>query len=186
MVAIDFDCEFLEDGRTIDLISIGMVRDDGTWYYAVVQDEQLISRAFRHPWLREHVIPVLPVKVVGDGSMWVGDPEHRDYVDIKPRDQIAAEVAEFITSTPGVELWADYGAYDHVVLCQLFGRMIDLPAGVPMWTSDLRAEWARLGRPELPSRPHGTEHNALDDAYECQYRRRWLAEHAAEFVAERS
>ena len=26
---IDYDCEFLEDGKTIDLISIGMVAEDG-------------------------------------------------------------------------------------------------------------------------------------------------------------
>ena len=29
-----FDTEFIEDGRTVDLLSIGMVREDGATYYA--------------------------------------------------------------------------------------------------------------------------------------------------------
>lgn len=31
-----------------------------------------------------------------------------------------------------------YSAYDHVVFCWLFGRMIDLPTGFPMYTRDLK------------------------------------------------
>lgn len=30
-----FDIEFLEDGRTIELISIGIVAEDGSEYYTV-------------------------------------------------------------------------------------------------------------------------------------------------------
>ena len=30
-----YDCEFIEDGRTIDLVSIGVVAEDGREYYAV-------------------------------------------------------------------------------------------------------------------------------------------------------
>ena len=78
---------------------------------------------------------------------WIFDMPKRwlfDYTDacVKPRHVIACEVRDFILSTgpevPHVELWADWGAYDHVALCQLWGRMIDLPEGVPMWTNDLR------------------------------------------------
>lgn len=35
MTRYDYDCEFLEDGKTIALISIGIVADDGRTYYAV-------------------------------------------------------------------------------------------------------------------------------------------------------
>jgi 3'-5' exoribonuclease Rv2179c-like domain len=190
MTAICYDTEFLEDGHTIRLISIGMIRDDGCWYYAVAKDHDLITLAYQHPWLSEHVIPGLPVKLIDVGAdrpMWIWDAAHRDARDVKPRAQIAAEIAEFIQGTPDVELWADYGAYDHVALCQLWGRMIALPEGVPMWTHDLRQEWERYGKPIMPSRPGGQQHNALDDAYEVQFRRRWLAKHAAAgVVAERS
>ena len=36
LMRIFYDTEFLEDGKTIDLISIGMVAEDGREYYAVV------------------------------------------------------------------------------------------------------------------------------------------------------
>jgi hypothetical protein len=82
---------------------------------------------------------------------------------VKPRHVIAREVRDFILAEPGPQLWAWYGAYDHVALCQLWGRMIDLPDGVPMWTNDLKQECERLGNPEVPQQAAG-EHNALADA----------------------
>jgi hypothetical protein len=177
MTAIDYDTEFIESGPASPILalSIGMIRDDGATYYAVVDDRDAITLALMNPWLAENVIPSLPVQFFVGGQRWTWATGHPDYSAVKPRRQIAAEVAEFITSTPDVELWADYCAYDHVVLAQLFGRMTDLPSGVPMWTHDLRQEWDRLGRPGLPSLSGITEHNALDDARECQFRRRWLA-----------
>lgn len=79
------------------------------------------------------------------------------------RDAIADGVHDFIVGQPGpVELWADYGAYDHVVLAQLFGTMMDLPDGVPMFTHELRQLWEDAGRPEEPEQQD--EHNALADA----------------------
>jgi hypothetical protein len=51
-----------------------------------------------------------------------------------------------------------------------------------MWTNDLRTTWSRLGRPALPSLPAVTQHHALDDARECQYRRRRLARHELELA----
>jgi hypothetical protein len=76
-------------------------------------------------------------------------------------------------------LWADYCAYDHAALCQLFGRMTDLPPGFPMWTHELRQEWERAGKPEMPSLPGAHEHNALDDAREVKFRYDWLMTQAA-------
>ena len=42
-----------------------------------------------------------------------------------------------------VELYAYYGSYDHVALCWLFGKMIELPDGFPMYTNDLKQELDR-------------------------------------------
>lgn len=36
------------------------------------------------------------------------------------------------------EFYGYYSSYDHVVLCWLFGKMIDLPKGFPMYTIDLK------------------------------------------------
>lgn len=80
-----------------------------------------------------------------------------------PLRMIRNQVREFIQATPDPELWAWYAAYDHVALAQLFGRMIDLPDGVPMWTNDLKQEAERLGNPQMPEQAEG-HHNALSDA----------------------
>jgi len=168
------DTEFLEDGQTIDLISIGMARDDGAEYYAVSSDMP-VQRIFDHPWLRQHVIPSLPVRNAGSRqliSVNLTDPA------VKPRTVIAGEVRDFILACPDPQLWAWYGAYDHVALCQLWGPMAQLPHGIPMWTNDLRQESERLGNPRLPPMPGIREYHALDDAREVRCRRRWL-EHAA-------
>lgn len=43
-----------------------------------------------------------------------------------------------------VELYAWYGAYDHVALCWLFGKMLELPDHMPMFTNDLKQENDRV------------------------------------------
>lgn len=186
MTAIDYDLEFLEDGRTIELISIGMVCDDGREYYAV-NSEMPVKRIRKHDWLMANVVPHLPH---GQGDRRNHLPRRWliDYFDpvVKSRKTIANEVAAFIQATGDpaagandVELWANYGAYDHVCLAQLWGPMIDLAPGVPMFTNDIQQEARRLGIAwnELPKQESG-EHNALADARHNQTVRRWLAERA--------
>lgn len=156
-----YDTEFIEDGRTIELVSIGMVTEDGREYYAV-SEEWPPQKMLANDWLMANVATSLPILIQGGRIMW--DDGHPDRNQVKPRSQIADEVRRFIQATPDVELWAWYGAYDHVVLCQLWGRMIDLPKGVPMWTNDLKQECQRLGNPRMPEQSAGGEHNALADA----------------------
>jgi hypothetical protein len=148
-----YDCEFVEDGETIDLVSIGMVAEDGREYYAV--SSEFDQREFcKNPWLMENVRPGLPML---HPDMRVRYPKilvDRSHPAVKARRLIADQVRDFILATPEPSLWAWYAAYDHVALCQLWGRMIDLPKGVPMWTNDLKQECVRLGDPEVP-RPDG-------------------------------
>lgn len=169
-----YDCEFLEDGRTTELISIGMVDEEGHEYYAVNADAPLSRRWWtpwrptrieRHPWLMENVVPNLPQ---GHGDWKNHMPKNWliDLIDhrVKPKAVIADEVRRFILGYPGEpELWAWYAAYDHVALCQLWGTMMDLPEGIPMYTNDLKQEAARLGDPAMPPQA-SREHNALNDA----------------------
>jgi len=172
-----YDCEFLEDGQTIDLVSIGLVAEDGREYYAVNSDVGWAD-VVRHGWLMRNVVPHLPLDNRRSYDEWLakeGKHEHLptprstllklDRADsrVKPHWVIANEVRDFILATPGPSLWAWYSAYDHVVLCQLWGQMIKLPKGVPMWTNDLKQECERLGNPRVPQQPEG-EHNALADA----------------------
>lgn len=140
-----YDTEFLEDGETIDLISIGIVAEDGREYYAVNLNADW-PRISRHQWLSKNVFPQLP-----DASTW------------KPKNQIRDEVKAFLLATPNTELWAWFSAYDHVVLAQLFGRMIDLPDGIPMYTNDVRSLVDLTGIDQLPKQKSGA-HDALQDA----------------------
>jgi hypothetical protein len=141
-----FDTEFYEDGTTIDLISIGIVAEDGRELYAVSQDAQLHRVS---AWVRMNVLPRLPK---------YGDPAW------KPRDLIAADVRAFVMPlAPKPELWAYYADYDWVVLCQLFGTMMGLPKGWPMFCRDLKQLSVDVGSPKHPADPLD-EHNALADA----------------------
>ncbi|HEX2810472.1 MAG TPA: hypothetical protein VHN80_30280 [Kineosporiaceae bacterium] len=155
---IFYDTEFLEDGRTIELISIGMVADDGRELYLVNRDAPW-DRVRDHPWLMANVVPLLPQPAGGDPVALVNaaDPV------VQPRRAIAAGVGEFVRATPDPELWAWYAAYDHVALCQLFGRMVDLPDGIPRWTNDLQQAIRAAGSPVLPPAPDDA-HHALADA----------------------
>lgn len=163
------DTEFHEDGRTIDLISIALVCEDGREYYAISAEFDT-KRAWEHPWLPDNVLahlPWTPIKRL-DGA----------HPDVKPRTQIRDEVSSFLHSA-GTELWAYYSAYDHVALAQLFGTMMDLPRHIPMRTKDLadlidaHDAWGFL-----PSYG-GTQHNALDDAREVKMRYDFLMNRSA-------
>lgn len=159
MTDLYYDCEFLEDGKTIELISIGMVAESGEEFYAI-SSTMPFGPISRNDWLMENVMPSLPVRT-GHSNPW--DLTHPDFAHVASRMSIAESLRRFILSFPEPRLWSWYGAYDHVVLCQLWGRMIDLPRGVPMWTNDLKQECVRLGNPKVPEQEAGC-HNALADA----------------------
>ena len=150
---IFFDTEFVEDGKTIDLISIGAVREDGQTFYAE-NSECDLTRA--DPWVHENVVPHL---VGGQDRM--------------SRWCIAEALRAFAGSKP--EFWAYYADYDWVVLCQLYGRMIDLPKGWPMYWRDLQQDIdaAGLGK---PPKQEGAEHHALADALWTRDAWLWLQE----------
>ena len=139
------DTEFIEDGHTIELLSIGIVCEDGREYYAANSDADH-SRA--NDWVKANVLPHLPPP---GNAAW------------KPRTAIRDEVTAFLLAGAEPEVWAYFGDYDWVALCQLFGRMIDLPKGMSMLCMDLEQLSVMLGSPEHPQMI-GTEHNALDDA----------------------
>lgn len=137
---IFFDNEFIEDGRTIDLISIGMVREDGAQFY-MESSECDLSKA--DDWVKENVIPNL--KLSGNTC--------------RSRYYISQQIIKFVGPSP--EFWAYYAAYDWVALCQLYGKMIDLPEGWPMYCNDLKQFIDHWG---IEIKQDDSNHNALDDA----------------------
>jgi hypothetical protein len=134
------DTEFIEFPGTIDLISLGIVAEDGREFYA---ESSEVDWSKADQWVLDNVKPHL----LGDAV---------------PKAVIRDQVLEFIGDDKP-EFWAYYADYDWVVFCWLFGRMIDLPKGWPKFCRDIK-QWAvDLGSPQPPPMT-GTEHHALADA----------------------
>jgi hypothetical protein len=190
---VTYDTEFLDDGKTIELISLGMVAEDGQRRY-LVNAEADLGRVLDVPWMVDNVIKHLPVQLVGTGWDW--DDAHPDRVAVCDRQAMAKIVESFLKSFNGpdeVDLWAYYPATDHVALYQLFGPMTECTRhGMPMRTSCLKQEevsWYRFManqtdersviRPRVrrltrPVQDPRTEHHALHDARHDMDLARWL------------
>ena len=62
-------------------------------------------------------------------------------------------------------VWGYFADYDWVLFSQLFGRMIDLPKGYPLFCMDLKQLAVHLGVPRTVFPKQTTsEHHALNDA----------------------
>lgn len=143
------DTEFIDNGITIDLISIALVHQNNSSYYAVCSEYDPKQACF---WVRDNVFPNL-------GS---SEP--------KKASRIREEIVSFIelnTGSDKIEIYGYYSAYDWVAFCQLFGTMMDLPKGFPQYCRDLKQMLDDLGNPKLPVNKNdfGIPHNALCDAF---------------------
>lgn len=181
------DTEFLEGAQkklfgrtkpTIDLISIGIVAEDGREYYAISKDFNLKEAWNRYDlvdvkygntapkgrekvyWIRENVLRPIFDEIWSKNSY----KQHLHQIPYKftysnfkklinlygkSNKIIAIETRNFImetgidygvgehTYTP-IDIYTYYGDYDWVAFCWLFGRMIDLPTGFPMYSRDLK------------------------------------------------
>lgn len=176
------DAEFIEDGkrRTIDLISIGIVSEDGREYYAC-NDECDLSKA--NDWVKVNVLPSLPSKHIGvnPGNPDVSPSVRQDILRWKTLDMITQDILKFCSppkygKTMHPIFWGEFSSYDWVVFCWIFGSMIDLPRNFPMRCRDV-VQWAEdhLGISEddlPPSLETEGNHNALLGARSVQ--RKWL------------
>lgn len=169
----------------IDLISIGIVAEDGREYYAV-SNEFNIKDADQ--WVIDNVISNLPpkaksfydsptlranrllyksnIEIAEDITMFVYPTISQQFRKEKAEFLDRAKKYGWVATQP--EFYGYYSDYDWVLFCSLFGRMIDLPKGFPMYCIDLKQmmderglskEWKQENCPD----PEG-EHNALVDA----------------------
>jgi hypothetical protein len=171
VVKIFYDTELLEEPGSIDLISIGMVAENGCELYLIneeIERDPLHSRIGRNWWLMENVVTQLPLR--DKDAIKQPHAQHAGWFSLDQGDNrivplryIRNAVRDFILATPDPELWAYYAAYDHVMLSWLFGGMADLPFGIPAWTNCLKQLAHELGDVELPPLPE-SRHNALEDA----------------------
>jgi hypothetical protein len=144
------DTEFMEDGELIEPISIGMVAEDGRELYVEFGDADLSNA---NDFVRDHVIPHL-------------SEEEDNWLTIA---QIKERVLDFIGTDKDPHIYGEYCAYDWVVFCMAFGRMVDLPKQLPKYCREVKYLRDMLGvkSEQLPNNDlelDGPEHNALADA----------------------
>lgn len=168
-----FDTEFIKDGTTIDLISIAIVCEDGRSMYLQNRDCKFTNAS---DWVWRNVFPSLSefnmsgrpacsakslsgFDYKSTGKCWSDNCPWRNRYEIKDA------VLEFcsVEKYGNPEFWGYYADYDWVVFCQLFGTMMQLPKGFPMYCRDVKKLCDELGNPPLPEQGKG-EHNALSDA----------------------
>lgn len=223
---------------TIDLISIGIVAEDGREYYAISKEfnlkeawnrfqieeqsgdmRNIFPEGKKEYWLRENVLRSIWNDLNG-AEIYGFFKTKKDRFDYKlglefscrslryllneygkTNAQIAEEVKAFIYKPYNlsssivnnhkvferelfmnpISFYGYYADYDWVVFCWLFGKMIDLPKGFPMYCNDLKQVLETQGFgcngttiplemwgkdiSEHPLYPKQTnEHNALADA----------------------
>jgi hypothetical protein len=178
---------------TIDLISIGIVAEDGREYYAISKDFNLkeawnrydirtmtnlpgdmSSNKMKVYWIRENVL--LPIynemleKWNKDTVYYIGDFSYKTFKYLlkiygKTNKEIAEEVKHFchcefhlakskgsldFTKQEAIpEFYAYFADHDCFVFCWLFGKMMDLPKGFPMYCNDLKQELDSLVRKQI-------------------------------------
>lgn len=140
------DTEFIEDGKTIDLLSLALVAEDDREIYVV---NKSADHSIANWWVRENVLPHL-------------DEGLANFSARIPHNQIAVVVKAFVGKDPKPEFWGYYADYDWVAFCQLFGTMMDLPPSFPMYCRDIKQWCDQLGNPDLPPQGKGGHHALLD------------------------
>jgi hypothetical protein len=167
------DTEFIEDGRTIDLISIGLVCEDGRELYR--QNSECNFKA-ANDWVWRNVFPHLQHFHLKGERSCSGLPAPGTLSNARQsrcgndcpwrtRSEIRDELRLFLDPEKfgRPQIWGYYADYDWVAFCQLFGTMIKLPKGFPMYCLDLKQLCVASGDPALPKDPEA-EHSALVDA----------------------
>ncbi len=135
------DTEFIAKPFAIDLVSVGLVAEDGREFYA---ESSQVDWSKASPWTLQNVRPQLDGKAMSleDLSYALGDFTHGDEHPV---------------------FWGYFPAWDWVALVGLFGGLEELPFHYPQLCLDIK-QWAiELGDPQLP-RQTSSPHHALNDA----------------------
>lgn len=158
------DTEFIERPGSIQLISIGIVSEGGSTFYA---ENTSFDEREADEWIKENVLNKL--RWWGDWSISRGFsnvdllntiPAHCEVFG--PISLISKSLLAFFRFDESPEFWGYYADYDWVVFCWIFGKMIDLPKGWPKYCRDLKQMLDESDKDKIAD-PEG-EHNALIDA----------------------
>lgn len=129
------DTEFIEKPNTITLISIGIVCEDGRELYRISNEYNYEDA---DEWVQKNVIVPMYIQAVHGDNRNIYSAESFHQYWGRPIRQIKNDVLDFIGNDDNVEFYGYYADYDWVIFCWIFGRMIELPKGWPMYCRDLK------------------------------------------------
>jgi 3' exoribonuclease, RNase T-like len=163
----------------IDLVSIAIIAEDGREYYAVSNEWKYKDA---EEWVKENVLSMLPTNmefkyknnamIAHEVQRFVSGDEKVEFIESDGAAHLTERAKRIIQQGyTEPEFYGYYSDYDWVVFCSLFGRMIDLPKGFPMYCKDLKqyfddmqnlCKYDLKQQPDYPKQDY--EHSALDDA----------------------
>lgn len=164
-----FDTEFNENVRPIDLISIGIVREDEKeWYgvninyshyqaYTEARDpaEQYPILNSCNDWVKANVLPII---------FQPNGPENAFCATVGPENLLRDRLVDFVGMDPYPEFWAYYGSYDWFLLTRMFKSFENMPSKWPQTHYDLHQYAKHVGMQRGLPPKFQPVHNALVDA----------------------
>lgn len=170
---IYFDCEFTGLYKDTQLISMGLVSDDGKELYLEFKG---INVARQDKWIKDNVL----VNTVEYGNVYWGDIVHNvmDY-HCGTIDELRGVLLNWLKQFDNVQLVSDVCHYDFVLFIDIFGSAFDLPKNVSPVCHDINQDIAytygesestafNMSREEILDDMEmfisGNKHNALYDA----------------------
>lgn len=135
---IFFDTEFSGLRKDTELISIGLISEDGREFYAEISD---IDTKNVDKWVYDNVL----MNTVEFGNAYVLDiceNENNYYVGTKL--DVSNYLREWLMQFDDVELVSDVCHYDMVLFIDLFGTAFDLPTNVGASCHDINQDIARI------------------------------------------
>jgi len=164
------DTEFIEHPHTIDLISIGIKCDNGEKFYMISSE---FNGGMASKWVMDNVIRKLEPEVERHTKAFISGEVMRFIQECEglPVQEgggyFPATQFEWPEGKPKPQFYGYYASYDWVVFCWLFGSMIYLPKGFPMYPLDIQQMIVQFGidKDKLKQAvPQTHQHNALADA----------------------
>jgi len=121
-----FDSEFTGLRQDTTLISLGLVADDGSMFYAEFTD---YDRTQVFDWLEENVLQHLWLSRPDQPRPWYGGSD-KLVTCLGNRREVADRLREWLSQWERVEMWGDIIPFDWVLLNELWGGIFNIPPNV--------------------------------------------------------
>jgi len=126
---IFFDTEFTGLHKDTTLISIGLVADNGDYFYSELND---FDRSQLDDWLKDNVIKHLffPEAVENKQLVYPKSMQVKNWLMCGNKQQVAERLQQWLAKFDKVEIWSDCLSYDWVLFNDLFGHAFNIPKNV--------------------------------------------------------